>query len=83
METLTGRPSTVWYVELRGKGAETTLRQWLELLPGQAGFASAELLDSPAQPGLALVASRWSGPLPELTPPAGAKHWTFRVLAQR
>ena len=76
-------PSTVWYVELHGEQAEATLRQWLEQLPGQAGFAGAELLDSPAQPGLALVASHWSGPLPELTPPAGAKHWIFRVLAQR
>lgn len=76
-------PETVWYVELRGEGAEATLRHWLEQLPGQPGFAGAELLDSPAQPGLALLASRWTGALPELTPPPGAKHWTFRVLERR
>ena len=78
----TPRPAVVWYIELRGEEAEATLRHWLEQLPGQPGFAGAELLDSPAQPGLALLASRWNGPPPELTPPAGAKHWTFRVLAQ-
>ena len=87
-ESETGWPEPVWpktvgYVELRGEEAIPTLRQWLEQLPGQPGFAGAELLDSPAQPGLALLASRWTGALPELTPPAGAKHWTFRVLEGR
>lgn len=75
--------ATVWYVELRGDEAEHTLRRWLEQLPGQPGFAGAELLSSPAQPGLALLASRWAGVPPQLTLPPEAKHWTFRVLEQR
>ena len=73
----------VWYVELRGEDAATTLAHWLEGLPAQPGFIGAELLDSPEQAGLALVASRWQGAPPNLTVPDGAKHWTFRVLAQR
>lgn len=91
-------PETIWYVELRGEDAADTLRRWLARLPGQPGFLGAELLDSPTQPGLALLASRWQGSPPEptppdltppdltppaLTPPDGARHWTFRVLDRR
>lgn len=71
----------VWYVELKGEAAQERLARFLEVLPGQAGFRGAELLVSPAQPGLALLASRWAGELPDLSVPDGAKHWTFTVVA--
>lgn len=73
----------VWYVELKGEAAQKRLARFLELLPGQVGFRGAELLVSPAQPGLALLASRWAGELPDLPVPDGAKHWTFTVMESR
>lgn len=69
----------VWYVELRGPDALTRLGEWLERLPTLPGFVGAELLSSPAQPELALVASRWATEVPNVGVPDGAKHWIFRV----
>ena len=71
----------VWYVELRGVNAIRALRDCLDVLPTLPGFQGAELLTSPAQPGLALIASRWAGDIPDLPLPAGAKHWAFQVVA--
>lgn len=73
----------VWYVELKGPEATRILERWLEQLPGQAGFQGAELLVSPAQPGLALIASRWESAAPRMGVPEEAKHWTFEVVARR
>lgn len=73
----------VWYVELRGPDAARVLGDWLDELPRHPGFSGAELLVSPAQPGLALIASRWESAAPRLKVPEGAKHWTFEVLARR
>ena len=73
--------SHVWYIELRGEEAVGVLSGVLERLPGLPGFQGAELLTSPAQPGLALIASRWAGEVPDLPLPAGAKHWAFEVIA--
>lgn len=75
--------SQVHYAELRGEHAERDLRAFLHALPGRPGFLGAELLVSPAQPGLALVASRWSGGAPSLPLPGGARAWTFEVLEAR
>ena len=75
----------VWYLELRAPDAAQQLGLWLGSLPGQPGFVSAELLVSPAQPGLALVASRWTlEPTPAAAPPplTGAKGWVFEVARQ-
>ena len=74
----TGR---VWYIELKGEEAVPLLTRLLDSLPTQPGFQGAELLTSPAQPGLALIASRWAGELPALPLPPGAKHWAFEVVA--
>lgn len=73
----------VHYAEARGDGAEEILRAFLGTLPGRPGFLGAELLASPAQPGLALVASRWSGEVPPLTLPDGVRAWEFEVLEAR
>lgn len=59
------------------------LRAFLDTLPGQPGFMGAELLVSPAQPDLALVASRWTAELPPRTAPNGARSWMFTVLDSR
>lgn len=71
--------AVVWYVELKGPQSQQILSQWLQNLPNQTGFLGAELLMSPEQPELALVASRWSL-RPKLTVPTEAKHWFFEVL---
>lgn len=68
------------YTEVRGDQAEDDLRAFLNALPAQPGFLGAELLVSPAQPGLALVASRWSGEAPPLPLPGGTRAWVFEVL---
>ena len=73
----------VWYVELRGTRAQAALLALLDSLPEQPGFLGAELLSSPAQPGLALVASRWAKQVPDLPLPDGAKAWSFGVVAAR
>ncbi len=79
-----GVPSAqVWYVELRGAEAAGQLLAVMEELPSQPGFLGAELLTSPAQPALALLASRWAAALPVLDLPAGAKAWSFVVVATR
>lgn len=78
------RPAAqVWYVEARGEGARDLLGVFLDTLDGQPGFLGAELLHSPAQPDLALVASRWAAGPPALALPEGARAWTFEVLAAR
>ncbi|WP_240738430.1 hypothetical protein [Deinococcus fonticola] len=77
------RVASVWYVELSGPDAVQVLRGVLDALPSQAGFRGAELLSSPAQPQLALIASRWAGEPPSLPVPDGAKHWVFTVLEAR
>lgn len=75
--------ASVWYVELRGPEAIIRLRDFLDALPAQAGFRGAELLTSPAQPELVLIASRWQDEPPALHVPDGAKHWVFTVLDSR
>ncbi|MDL2343527.1 hypothetical protein QOL99_05110 [Deinococcus sp. MIMF12] len=76
-------PLRVHYAEAKGDTAERDLAAWLGTLPEQPGFLGAELLTSPAQPGLALVASRWSGEVPPLTVPDGARAWEFEVRRSR
>lgn len=75
--------SCVWYIELTGAAALATLAAFLDKLPSQPGFLGAELQVSPSQPGLALIASRWQGQKPELSAPAGAKHWVFEIANTR
>lgn len=72
----------VHYAEARGDDANAGLRAFLETLPAHPGFVDARLLGSPDQPGLYLVASRWAGAVPALTIPAGARAWSFEVLAE-
>ncbi|CAM3248666.1 ABM domain-containing protein [Deinococcus saxicola] len=72
----------VHYAEAKGDGAEALLRGFLEGLPTHPGFLGAELLGSPGQPGLYLVASRWARERPELNVPDGVKAWSFEVLAE-
>lgn len=43
------------------------------------GFLGADLLTSPAQPGLCLLESRWAAAVPALDVPAGCKSWAFDV----
>lgn len=76
-------PLRVHYAEARGDAAERDLAAWLDLLPGQPGFLGADLLTSPAQPGLALVASRWAGEVPPLGVPEGVRAWVFEVRRSR
>lgn len=72
-------PLRVHYAEARDEAAGRALTAWLETLPGQPGFWGAELLASPAQPGLLLVASRWAdGARPPAVPP-GVRAWEFEV----
>ncbi|WP_229780735.1 hypothetical protein [Deinococcus malanensis] len=74
-------PAQIWYVESRGKDALSNLHAFLNSLRGLPGLLGAELLTSPAQPDLALVASRWSAPPPDMQLPPGARGWTFEVAA--
>jgi len=79
-------PVQVQYVEARDNGDGLTaaaLSAHLETLQAQPGFLGAELQVSPTQPGLLLIASRWSSPAPELPLPAGAKAWVFEVQDSR
>lgn len=79
-------PLQVQYVEARDNGDGLTaaaLSAHLETLQTQPGFLGAELLVSPAQPGLLLIASRWAEPAPELPLPVGAKSWVFEVQESR
>ncbi|EYB69432.1 hypothetical protein DEIPH_ctg008orf0171 [Deinococcus phoenicis] len=73
----------VHYAEARGEQAESELHAFLNALPGLPGFLGAELLVSPAQPGLALVASRWAEKVPPLPLPHGTRAWVFEVLDRR
>lgn len=76
----------VQYVEARDdEGGQTAaaLSAHLDTLQAQPGFLGAELLVSPAQPGLMLIASRWATLAPELPLPAGAKSWVFEVQESR
>ncbi|PTA67558.1 hypothetical protein [Deinococcus arcticus] len=74
----------VHYAEGRqGLSSRAALHAFLESLPGQPGFLGAELLLSPAQPELSLVASRWTTEVPPLAVPAGVRAWTFQVLDHR
>lgn len=72
-------PLHVHYAEAKDEAAGRELTAWLDTLPGQPGFLGAELLVSPAQPGLALVASRWAGEVPLLAVPEGVRAWVFEV----
>ncbi|ACO47328.1 hypothetical protein DEDE109153_15070 [Deinococcus deserti] len=74
-------PTQIWYVEARGKDALSSLRAFLHTLQDQPGLLGADLLISPAQPDLALIASRWSAVPPEMTLPSGARGWVFEVVA--
>ncbi|WP_288432427.1 antibiotic biosynthesis monooxygenase [uncultured Deinococcus sp.] len=78
-----GGAAQVWYVEARGGEARDRLHAFLGTLSAQPGFLGAELLLSPAQPDLALVASRWAAAPPALPLPEGARAWTFEVFAAR
>jgi hypothetical protein len=73
----------VHYAEAKGDTAERDLRAFLNALPALPGFLGAELLVSPRQPGLALVASRWSGEVPPLPLLDGLRVWDFEVLEVR
>ncbi|GAA5533670.1 hypothetical protein [Deinococcus aluminii] len=73
----------VHYAEARGEDATRALRAFLAALPSLPGFLGAELLVSPAQPELALVASRWAGEVPPLALPDGVRAWVFEVLDRR
>ena len=73
----------VHYAEARGETAEASLRAFLQVLPTLPGFVGAELLVSPDQPGLALIASRWEGSVPLLPLPAGVRAWVFEVRESR
>lgn len=72
-------PLRVHYAEAKGEQAGRDLVAWLDTLPGQPGFLGAELLVSPEQPGLALVASRWAGEGPLRKVPEGVRAWAFEV----
>ncbi|ASN79918.1 MULTISPECIES: hypothetical protein [Deinococcus] len=74
-------PDFVHYAELKGEDALARLDAWAATLSAQPGFSGAEVLTSPAQPGLALVASRWTAPVPPLALPDGVKAWVFVVQA--
>lgn len=69
----------VWYVELRGEDTEKSLWALAGELAGQPGWLGAEVQLSPAQPGLALLVTRWQGTPPEWPLPPGAKAWAFEV----
>lgn len=73
----------VHYAEARGDAARREMGAFLATLPALPGFVGAELLVSPDQPGLVLVASRWAGEVPPLPLPAGARAWAFEVLDRR
>ncbi|GGL14882.1 antibiotic biosynthesis monooxygenase [Deinococcus radiotolerans] len=73
----------VHYAEGKGAAARAALHAFLNALPGRPGFLGAELLLSPEQPELTLVASRWAGEVPPLPVPPGARAWTFQVQANR
>lgn len=73
----------VHYAEGRGDDALPTLREFLDSLGSHSGLLSAELLASPAQPGLYLVMSRWEGDVPPLTLPGGVRGWAFEVTEER
>ncbi|MEF2276963.1 hypothetical protein V3W47_01550 [Deinococcus sp. YIM 134068] len=73
----------VHYAEARGETARRELGALLDALPALPGFVGAELLVSPAQPGLVLVASRWAGDVPALPLPESVRSWTFEVLEGR
>ncbi|GHF41062.1 heme-degrading monooxygenase HmoA [Deinococcus metalli] len=75
--------SHVHYAEGRGDDALATLRRFLDTLPRQPGFVSAELLWSEAQPGLYLVMSRWEGRVPSLDLAPGLRGWTFETVDSR
>ncbi|MFC6592005.1 antibiotic biosynthesis monooxygenase family protein [Deinococcus lacus] len=71
----------IHYAELRGPGQWQRLSEYADLLRQLPGFLGAELLQSPEQPGLALLASRWQQ-RPTLPPLPGAKAWSFEVCAR-
>lgn len=73
-------PGAVWYVEARGQEALASLSTFLQALKAQPGLLGAELLTSPAQRDLALVASRWAGAPPSLPLPPGARGWVFEIV---
>ena len=77
MTNITEKSNTVLvqYVELHGDTGplRALAREW-----GQhPAFLGAELLRSPEQKGLHLLACRWLKRVPELTLPEGAKAWAF------
>lgn len=71
----------VHYAEGHGGAVRTALHAFLTALAGHPGFLGAELLLSPAQPALTLVASRWAGEVPPLPVPDGVRTWVFQVQA--
>lgn len=78
-----GQTSWVHYAESRAGNARALLAALLEDLSRLPGFRGAELLSSPGQPGLYLLASRWAGERPEPELPGGVRAWTFVVEASR
>lgn len=71
------------YAEGKGEAARAALHAFLNTLPEYPGFLGAELLLSPAQPELTLVASRWAGEVPPVPVPDGVRAWVFQVQASR
>ncbi|ALW87509.1 antibiotic biosynthesis monooxygenase [Deinococcus actinosclerus] len=73
----------VHYAEGKGEAARAALHAFLNTLPEYPGFLGAELLLSPAQPELTLVASRWAGEVPPVPVPDSVRAWVFQVQASR
>ncbi|BBN93305.1 hypothetical protein DEIGR_100040 [Deinococcus grandis] len=73
----------VQYAEGKGEAARAALHAFLNALPEYPGFLGAELLLSPAQLELTLVASRWADEVPPVPLPDGVRAWVFQVQASR
>ena len=71
------------YIEGKATTADPDVQQRLsDLMAGLGhlpGFLGADLLSSPAQPGLVLLESRWAGAVPAFEVPPGCASWAFTV----
>jgi|GEM_PF-2291034 len=69
----------VLFVEGHGERVSAALRDLLSAVAGMPGCLGAEVLASPAQPGVTLLQARWPHDPPSVPIPAGARSWVFRV----